>query len=290
MIYAHLPSPLVTVVAAAQNRATFESWYLNVGTEHFTSSRETEIMDHLCDPDFELFKTTVYVFDHATAADQEAFVKKHDLLVGTYSRAADRHTDMVNWDTPDPYDINDMRTIAEIYNLGDDDKYDKRTDEEKAKDLEIKKMMDELRKKGEVSEDSFSPRKEVGEDGMAVTDVRVKTYQDGSQTIDNILANKDDLEANYVPNAMLTLDINGKKIVVAVQWKGTTLYGSRDSVDEIWVDKIYGDVVTFSGQVITDDGSQKSNILFNDMITNIYSAIPFDDGAVADDQQLQSAP
>ena len=277
MIYAQLRSPLVTVVAAALNRATYENWFSSLEPGHFKQATETEIMDHLSDPDLELFRTTVFVVEHETPEDQQAFVAKHGLQVCSYATAADRHTDMLNWDAPDPYDIEDTRTIEQIFNLTTEDRFDKRTDEEKARDLEIKKMMDELRKKGEVSEDSFAPRKDAGEDGMQVTDVRVKTYQDGSQDIDNILANKDDLEANYVPNATLVLEVNGKKIVLVVQWKGTTLYGSRNTVDEIWEDKLYGDVQTFNGTVTTDDGTQTSDVLFNPLITNIHSRIPFNE-------------
>lgn len=275
MIYAQLRSPLVTVVAAALNRATYENWFAALEQGGFTVANETEIMDHLSDPDLELFRSTVYVVEHATPEDQQAFVEKHGLQICSYATAADRHTDMLNWDAPDPYDIEDERTIEQLFNLTTEDRFDKRTDEEKARDLEIKKMMDELRKKGEVSEDSFAPRKEAGEDGMSVTDVRVKTYQDGSQDVDNILANKDELEANYVPNATLVLEVNEKKIVLEVQWKGTTLYGSRNSVDEIWVEKLYGDFQTFKGTVTSHDGEQASDILFNPLITNIYSQVPF---------------
>lgn len=274
MIYAYSPSPTRTIVAAALNRATFEQWFLNVSDEHFTTKMETDIWDHMADSHLELFRTTVFVFDHADSAQRQAFVDQHQLMMCTRERAADRHTDMLNWDAPDPYSPEDNRTIAEIYNLVEHDRFDQRTDEQKAQDLEIKKMMDDLRKKGEVSEDSFAPLPEAGDDAMRVSDVRVKQKQDGSQEIDNILASKEN-QVEIVDNATLVLKVNDKTLISSVQWKGSTLYGSRDTVDDIWERKLYGDVKSFSGTVTTLDGTQTSEVLFNEVITNIYSKEDF---------------
>lgn len=279
MIYAYAPSPTQTIVAAALNRATFEQWFLGMTGEHYQSAVETDIWDHMADPHLELFRTTVFTFTHQDAAQQQAFIDAHQLMMCTKERAADRHTDMLNWDAPDPYSPEDNRTIAEIYDLVTNDRFDKRTDEQKAQDLEIKKMMDDLRKKGEISEDSFAPLPEAGEDAMRVSDVRVKTHRDGSQEIDNILASKD-TQVEIVDNAVLTLKVNDKTIVLSVQWKGTTLYGSRETVDDIWERKLYGDVTSFSGEVRTMDGSQVSEVLFNDLITNIFSAKEFQEGEI----------
>ncbi len=279
MLYAYCPNETKTIVAAALNREKFNAWFEAAGEELSSERYETSFMDHLSNEEFIGFRTTVFVFEHRNVAEQAKFIEKHELLVGTRTRAIDRHTDMVNYDAPDPYDINDVRTIEEIYNLKQEDKYDKRTDEEKASDAQMKKLMDEARKKGEVSDDSFAPRKEVnaGDDKMYVSDVRTLANTDGSVHDVKILGHKDSTNVVVKPNAQLTVEINGKTLQIPVQWKNTTLHGSVDLVREVFEDKIYGEFDGVKMSVKLDDGTQESEVVFNPLITNIHAKIKYVD-------------
>lgn len=279
MLYAFQPDNKTTVVAAHNYQSDLTKWFETLKGEHYTDARETDFMERLSDPVYSRFGGPVYVFEHMDEAQQKLFEAAHNLLVGSIARAVDRNRDMVNRGLPDPYDPEDTRTIAEIEGLTEEnDKWDERTEEEKAQDAEMKKMMDELRKKGEATEDSFTPVQKVkaGQDRMRITDVRTKAKADGSVDLDNILANKEG-EVDVQVNAVLTVEVNGQTLTADVQWKGTTLYGSQDLVTDIWVDQNYGNPSTYKATVVTIDGTQNSMVLFNPLITNIHSMMPYKD-------------
>lgn len=187
-LYGYTKDATTTIVGAALNKEEFQKFFEGA-TEHFVEKEESDLMMHLTDPEFEKFSATVYIFTHTDAEQQAAFIAQYEILIGTHQRAVDRNTDMVNYDAPDPYlDGSDNRTIEEIYGLDKDDKWDKRTDEEKAADEELKKQLDEMKKKGELSnDDSFSAPKKGG---VYVNDIRATTNADGSVTVDTVLATK----------------------------------------------------------------------------------------------------
>lgn len=181
-----------TVVGAALNKEELNTWYDGVGSEHFTDAYQTDMMQHMTDDEFQPFQSLIYVFEHESADQQDAFIQKHQLLIGTHARAVDRCIDMINYDAPDEYDILDERTIEQKYGLDIEDKYDRRTDAQKEEDLQMREHIKELKAQDKLSSDSFSAPKK---DNVYVTDIRSSVDADGNVQLDNVLAVKVEDEA-----------------------------------------------------------------------------------------------
>ena len=131
-LYGYKKSPTITVVGAALSKDEFSKFY-DGASEHFVEKEMSDIMMHLTDPEFEPFRAEVAIFTHTTEEQAQQFIDQYEILIGTRQRAIDRNSDMVDYDAPDPYlDDSDNRTIEEIHGLDKEDKFDRRTDEEKA--------------------------------------------------------------------------------------------------------------------------------------------------------------
>lgn len=200
MIYGAIDG-LITIVGAGTNPKELAEW---VGKwENESSHRVTDPFEHLMNPLFHGFRESLHVFEHASKEEQEAFIKNADVhIVPSMIRLKDRQEDMISVDAYDIYmDFDDKRTVAEINGLTEEnDRWDKRTDEEKARDLEIKKMMDKMREEGKLSEESFGPKGKVGEDddggdddnaGVKVRSANIRRNADGTIDVGNVLVTKD---------------------------------------------------------------------------------------------------
>jgi len=196
-----------TVVAASTtSKADYEKWFEGIDAQNYTDKYQTDMMTHLTNDEFQPFQSHVFVFEHESAEQQQAFIDQHNLLVGTRQRAIDRMIDMINWEAPDYYDINETRTIEEIHGLDKEDKFDRRSEEDKAYDEQIKKQMKELAKEGKLTGDSFAPAKDSG---VYVNDIRTSTNADGTIDIDNVLATKvEEGETRDNPYKDLAGDLN----------------------------------------------------------------------------------
>lgn len=240
MLYGYHKEPNITVVTAALNRAEFDAWYGACDNEFVSDRYETNSFEHLTNDELTPFKSTVFIFEHATPEDRQKFAEKHGLLIGTYARAVDRCTDMVLYDAPDHYDVNETRTIEELNGLDKEDRWDRRSDEEKEADKKMKEMIDEMKKKGEISnDDSFAPRKKEG-DAVNVTDVRTSINADGTIDID-VLATKgsmtvssDEAHADHAYNAKLYVKFKNHTYDYPVVWTGTSLKGAEYAAKDVY--------------------------------------------------------
>lgn len=272
----------VTVVGAALSKAEFQAWFEAAttadGDKLYVEVQETDMMMHLTDDEFQPFSASVFIFQHTDAAQQEAFIAKHEILIGTHARCVDRNSDMVNYDAPDPWlNTDDTRTIAEIHGLDKEDRWDKRTDEEKAADAEMKKMMDELKKKGELSnDDSFSPTKKKDGD-VHVTDIRTSVNADGTVEIDNVLAVKVE---DAKTNAVLDMKFGDKTVRVDVNWKERDIEGATELASDVYFSDKYRDEWAANLEpiftVTTRDGAHQSSAKFQEMAGDIYADIKLD--------------
>lgn len=240
MLYGYHKEPNITVVTAALNRAEFDAWYGACDNEFVSDRYETNSFEHLTNDELTPFKSTVFIFEHATPEDRQKFAEKHGLLIGTYARAVDRCTDMVLYDAPDHYDVNETRTIEELNGLDKEDRWDRRSDEEKEADKKMKEMIDEMKKKGEISnDDSFAPRKKEG-DTVNVTDVRTSINADGTIDID-VLATKgsmtvssEEAHADHAYNAKLYVKFKNHTYDYPVVWTGTSLKGAEYAAKDVY--------------------------------------------------------
>lgn len=198
MLFGYHTNPRTTVVTAAHTLQEFQDWYASLVTEEalFTSAHETNMFEHLTNDEWSDLKTSVYVFTFDHDYNQAEFARIHDIVVLPRFNAVDRNADM-EYVSREFNAANDTRTIAEIHGLGDDDPYDKRSEEEKAADKIVSERMKELQKQDKISGDSFSP---VTKGGVSVTDIHATTNTDGTITIDGINAVK--YKGDEAENAM----------------------------------------------------------------------------------------
>lgn len=277
---------IATVVGAALNKDALNAFHAAVvvtqteGEHLFTDVYETDCMMHLTDDEFIPFPASVLVFEHADAAQQDAFITKHDILIGTHQRAIDRCHDMVNYDAPDPWlNVNDNRTIAEINNLTEEtDRWDRRSDDEKKADNEMKKMMDELKKKGELSnDDSFSSKQKKGDGKLGISDIRTRVNADGSVDVDNILAHK---YGDEQTNAVLRMTFGDKTVSVDVNWDGRDIQGAEKLRDDVFFSNAYRDEYAAGHEPVftirTRDGHHESPAKYQEMVGEIVADLPID--------------
>jgi hypothetical protein len=188
MLFGYNTKPRTTVVVAGHTLEEFQAWFASLNHEGalYTAARETEMFEHLMNDEWTDLKTTVYVFDFDHDYNQAEFARLHDIVILPRMEAIDRNGDMDYLSRGDDM-MNETRTIAEIFNLGDDDPYDKRSDAEKAADKIMSERMKQLQKDDQISSDSFAP---VTKGGVAVTDIHASTNADGTVSIDGINAVK----------------------------------------------------------------------------------------------------
>jgi hypothetical protein len=277
-LYGYKKDATTTIVGAALNKQEFNEFY-EAATELYSDRYKSDMMMHLTDPEIQGFQAEVAIFEHADSAQQDAFITKHDILIGTRQRAVDRNADMVNYDAPDPWlNVDDERTIEQIHGLDKEDRWDKRTDEERDADRQMKKMMDDLKKKGELSnDDSFSPRKDEPKEGdVRVTDIRTTAHADGSVTVDNVLAVKLDEETT---NAVLDVQFGDRSVRTDVSWDGRDIHGADSIRDDLYFGDKYRDEWNAENEPIititSRDGKQKSGVKFVEMLGEMVADTPF---------------
>jgi len=201
---------LVTIVGAADTLVEFEEFVRETDTTRFpaeslgiVSAEQASLMDMLTEDKFQGFKRAPVIVEHPSAKARDEFVERFAITILKRNAVVGKAEDMMIEAIPDPYSAQatDLRPIEEIYDLDTDDRWDKRTDEQKAKDEEDKKEFNKAQKKGDISGDSFGPnpnrkkRQVSGEDEngnplASVTDIKASRDDDGNIEIDSVLAVK----------------------------------------------------------------------------------------------------
>jgi hypothetical protein len=170
-----------TVVVAADTVFELEGWYQGVMTsapEGYSEQRATEFMDYLTNPEFKGYKHPAYIFNHSSNDERDAFVLKHDIKILPSLMAKDFMLDMMDKASNEittGFDLRREGTIGEIAGLNDEnDRWDPRSESEKAAAKSQEKRTDELRKRlgDHVTGQSFDPNPRSGaEDGMKISEI-----------------------------------------------------------------------------------------------------------------------
>ena len=208
---------LTTIVAAADSLVEFEEFVKETDSTMVQpdalgvkSAEIADMMAMLSEENLQGFKKAPVIVEHLSQSARDKFNERFAIVVLKRNAVLDRQEDMLHAELDDPYaaDYADPRPIEEIYDLDREDKWDKRSEEEKQQDLDMKKKLKELQKKGEISGDSFGPdpnRKRRVFDGegkpttdvdvpkgdqVHITDVRATRNSDGEIEIDDVLAVK----------------------------------------------------------------------------------------------------
>jgi hypothetical protein len=200
---------LTTIVGAADTLVEFEDFVMATDTTRFpaetlgiVSAEQASLMDMLTEDKFQGFKKAPVVVEHPTPTARDAFIEKFGIIIVKRNAVVGKQEDMLLEAVPDPYSAQatDLRPIEEVHGLDVDDRWDKRSDEQKAKDEEDKKEFNKAQKKGDISGDSFGPnpnrkkpKKTTDEHGnplATVTDIKAVRDDDGNIEIDTVLAVK----------------------------------------------------------------------------------------------------
>jgi len=198
MIYAMQTGNATTVVAAADEVVELEIFHTTVIDAEdilFVKEWVPDVTDMLMDDRFDKFRIPPYVFEHDSEEQRDAFARLHAIKIVPDFILVDKHGIMLARIEPDRYvEGHDDRTIGEILGLTEYDPWDTRTDEQKAQDAEHAKKAAAAKKAGTLTGDSFSPgavdTKKKTKSDVYLTDVRMTRNNDGSVTIDDVIAVK----------------------------------------------------------------------------------------------------
>lgn len=197
MLYA-FEDDQVVFVAAATSTEEFKSFMAkmmamsqeDLEAHHLQSADPVGFTDMLTDQRFSEMKMSpiALYFEQSN----KSFLDFHQIKIVTLNNVKDRQTEMLAEDEDDPYahDCDDNRTIGEIHNLDDDDRWDKRSDAEIENDARMRKLYEEAKKSGDLSgDDSFAPATNKKTEAR-ITDIRTRVNPDGSVEIDHAIGVK----------------------------------------------------------------------------------------------------
>lgn len=167
MLYATkemIDNRVATLVAAADTVDEFTAFLDAIkGQEENPNWEElyaSSFMDHMQNPFYKGFKHSVLAVYHTGEDQRDAFWAEWSLQERQSNTLRDRHLDMlhakkeeVRLATETEEERN--RTIEERFGLDKHDPWDRRTEEEVEADKKIKEQMKEMKKKGDLSDDSF---------------------------------------------------------------------------------------------------------------------------------------
>jgi hypothetical protein len=250
LLYA-LEDGLISIVGAADTLIELEA-FVTATDENFGATAEAlgvksavvaSLMDLLTDDTYQGFKKAPVIIEHLSVDSKLAFNEKFGIEILKRNALIGRADDMLHAEKVDPYsaEADDQRSLEEIHGLDKEDKWDRRSDDEKEKDEENRKMFKEGQKKGDISGDSFGPnpnrkpKKNADGSDVSVTDIKAhRDYDTGEVVLDDVLAqkglheveegdertygerNKEALPADRTPNTLATSEEQRKAAEAAV--------------------------------------------------------------------------
>lgn len=142
------------MVAAADSLPEFE---VLVTSAIFEDATRPTAFEMLADPIYARFRVPPIVFRFETEAERAAFGDKIALTRLGINRLADRHDGMLAEmdEARDLSAIPDGTTIGALYGLDQEDRWDKRDEVTKEQEKELKRLYDEAKKSGKMSDESF---------------------------------------------------------------------------------------------------------------------------------------
>lgn len=189
MLYGFQDGNDVFVVAAAES-VQFEVFKTGVAED--LGATLVSGFDIMMNPDRYKGFSSALVFEFSSPEAAQALIDKIGLNVVSRPQAVDFQAKMIAQEAVDPFDPSNKRTIEEIYNIeGEDDTWDTRTEDEKAR-AALLINLDAIRAKqdaGELTTESFAMRE--GKNGLAnVTAIDAHFDDDGNLVIDGVTAEK----------------------------------------------------------------------------------------------------
>lgn len=158
-----LDNRVATLVVAADTVGEYVEWCDVVRgqeTGNYNELYTSAFMDQMVNPIYKGYKHPVLAIYHTDEVQRDAFWTEWNIVEVKSLAGRDRHLDMLHvqaeetrlaTETPEQAAM----TIEERHGLDKYDPWDRRSDEEKEADAEMKKKIEEMRKKGELSGDSF---------------------------------------------------------------------------------------------------------------------------------------
>ena len=198
MLYA-IENELATLVCAADSLVEFEDFVSKVDTTVVTveslnviSADYADMMEMLTEDIYQGFQKAPLVVIHADTESQKEFQERFDISVGKRNFVIAKQVSMLEAIALDPWHETDGRTIEEIHDLTDNDKWDRRTDEERDEDEAMKKAYNDAKANDGLSGDSFGPnldrKKKTPE--VIITDIHSHRQADGEVILDRVLSVK----------------------------------------------------------------------------------------------------
>ncbi len=203
MLYA-LENGLKSIVAAADELMEFEEFVKNTANEGTSAEsigvkliEMVSFVDLLSDEIYQGFKLCPVLVFHIDEEHKAAFNSRFRVSSLKLNALVKQQRSMLVTAKESPYANSsiDARSIEEIHGLIDNDRWDTRSEEQKAVDQARKEQWDDAKRDDRLSGDSFGPsRKRTDAAGntneTSVTDIKVHKDKDGQMKINDVLAVK----------------------------------------------------------------------------------------------------
>lgn len=174
------------VIVAGDSVDEQQNFLTTVQDDNPALMQDTDFSRFLMDSNFSGFKITPTIMEFPSLNDLHEFIGGHDLKIIPLSSGRVQQERML---LNEEFNTKDQRTIAEINGITDEyDPWSNRTEEQKAQAAANKKKMQDKRKAGEVTGDSYGGGKK--EEGIRVNDVQITIGEDGAVEIGQVLASK----------------------------------------------------------------------------------------------------
>lgn len=149
-----------TVIEYTEFCDTIRALELSDPSAKFNEIYTSSFLDHMRSEYYKGFKHSVLCFYHDSEEQRDEFVADFNIVDVKSTGGRDRQNDMLHTEKLRSEEENMTEeeknmTIEERFGLDKDDPWDRRSEEEKAQDEDMKKKMKDLQKKGQISGDSF---------------------------------------------------------------------------------------------------------------------------------------
>lgn len=268
MLYGYkerLDDRVASIIPAADSTVEYDAWVDGMKGQdpsdpavHFNEIYTSELLDHMMRDEYRGYKRPVLAVYHDNEEQRDAFFEQFAIKEVQTENARDRQMDMIHSENEEEKEKAEDRkkklaaamgedyrelTIAELAGVAEHDPWDKRSEAQKASDEAMRQQMEELRSKGEISDDSFGSASEVraarnkereekglppipgGPGELKIDEIRASIRPDGSIELADVTARKD---GGPVDDAMKKAREKTEKETIKEATGGFDLFGPDD--------------------------------------------------------------
>jgi uncharacterized lipoprotein YmbA len=203
----------VNAASTTEELKVFGEYIKNINSPLFTEVHTPDFIELMQDEDLQGF-SIAYVFNHASEDDAEKFCEAFNVNVVHKKDLKDLHDEMLTANSVeiDPYGPDaDQRKIGDIYDIAEEDPWDKRTPEQIQADEEERLLMEKEVAAGRLTNESFTPPPSKEKlRTLDVTEIKTSVDGNGNVQVESVLAIKNN--ENKIQRVQSDQDVMGNKV------------------------------------------------------------------------------